>query len=196
MKLSSFLAAAGVVTAGAALSCDADLETGCRDDACTPNPSSASSSGVGGAGGGAACAFEDTAGFPCDVYTVLFENCHGCHKPGGQGPFSLLTYDDTQAWLYGLMPPELGAQRIWARMETQVQPGASIPRMPLGNHPMDQAKIDTLNAWFATCGDDILVAGQCARGEGAGSQGGGGSGMGGGGSGMGGAGGTGGAGGN
>lgn len=166
------------LTLAAVVACDADLETSCRDGSCT-DPTTSATTGAGGSGGGGAfvCTHTDTAGFPCEVYDVLVRKCQGCHKPMGQGPFPLLTYDDTQQWLYNITPDEdpVNAKRIWARMETQIQPGASAPAMPLNLNPMEQELIDRMNAWFATCGEDVQVANQCARGEGAGGSGGAGS---------------------
>jgi hypothetical protein len=162
----------GLITLG---SCDADLESGCRDDICSGTTSAGGSSATGQGGGGFVCEHPDTAGFPCEVFDALKNNCHSCHKPGGQGPFSLLTYEDTQTWLYNREPTEqLPNVRTWARMMRQIQPGAPIPAMPLNNNPMPQVFIDRLNVWFATCGTDDQAANVCLRGEGSGSGGGGG----------------------
>ncbi len=173
-------------------SCTSELDNGCRDDLC----STVAATTTGGTGGnpGFVCTHDETAGFPCEVYDALEKNCQSCHRPGGQGPFPLLTYEDTQTWLYGREPtPDKPNIRTWARMQSQIQPGANAPAMPLGNHPMPQEYIDRLNAWFATCGDN-QTANMCERGEGAGGVGGAG-GDGGAGGGSGGAGGGGGAGG-
>lgn len=161
---------AGLATLGA---CDADLESGCRDDICSGTTSAGGSSANGTGGGGFVCEHEDTAGFPCEVYDALKQNCQGCHKPMGQGPFPLMTYEDTQGWLYGREPTaDLPNVRTWARMMRQIQPGAPIPAMPLNANPMPQVYIDRLNAWFATCGPDDQAANLCAHGEGAGAGGG------------------------
>lgn len=182
------LACFGVVAFATLGSCDADLETGCLDDVCSGTTTAGSGGSDGTGGGGFVCEHTDTAGFPCEVYDTLNKNCQGCHKPDGQGPFPLLKYSDTQQWLYGIEPSESPqAKRVWARMQTQIQPDAKVPRMPLNAHPMPQIFIDRLNAWFATCGTDIQAADVCARGTGTGGGGEGGAG----GSGMGGAGGAG-----
>ena len=34
--------------------------------------------------------------FDKDVAPIIFKNCAVCHRPGGSGPFSLLTYRDVQ----------------------------------------------------------------------------------------------------
>ncbi len=111
---------------------------------------SASSTSTGGA-----CTIEDTAGLPCEVFSILEANCQRCHNdPQENGaPFPLLTYDDTQA--------EYGARPIWDRMSDAVEPGA-IPGMPFGDNPpgLGEADLDVLRAWFATCD-----AGECARAE-------------------------------
>src|SRR5688572_28712106 len=113
---------AGLATLG---SCDADLESGCRDDICSGTTSVGGSDQTGAGGGGFVCEHPDTKGLPCEVYDALNKNCQSCHKPMGQGPFSLLTYDHTQTWLYNREPtPELPNVRTWARMKRQIQPGA------------------------------------------------------------------------
>jgi mono/diheme cytochrome c family protein len=51
--------------------------------------------------------------FTKDVAPVMFANCSGCHRPGGIGPMSLLTYEDAKthaadirdAVAGGVMPP-------------------------------------------------------------------------------------------
>ncbi len=36
--------------------------------------------------------------FARDVAPILQENCQVCHRPGGMGPMSLLTYEEAQPW--------------------------------------------------------------------------------------------------
>jgi len=36
--------------------------------------------------------------FNKDVLPILENNCQGCHRPGGIGPMSLLTYENTRPW--------------------------------------------------------------------------------------------------
>src|SRR5690348_12838206 len=51
--------------------------------------------------------------FAEDVAPILYKNCTTCHRPGGQGPFSLLDYDSAKvnidemrnAVATGQMPP-------------------------------------------------------------------------------------------
>jgi mono/diheme cytochrome c family protein len=38
-----------------------------------------------------------TVSFTKDIAPIVFDHCAGCHRPGGDGPFSLLTYDDVKA---------------------------------------------------------------------------------------------------
>ena len=33
-----------------------------------------------------------------DVAPILYKNCTTCHRPGGAGPFSLLTFADAKRW--------------------------------------------------------------------------------------------------
>lgn len=37
-----------------------------------------------------------TVTFAKTIAPIVFENCAGCHRPGGPGPFSLLAYEDVQ----------------------------------------------------------------------------------------------------
>ncbi len=132
---------------GLSLSCKANLETNCVDGTCGPSPNGE-------------CAYPDTGGLPCDVYSVLAENCQGCHAsvPTMGAPFSLTSYADTQAPVPGLTEP------IWQEMRKQIQPGAS-PGMPFGKNPpgLARADRDVLEAWFTTCD-----TGTCAQGHGTG----------------------------
>lgn len=144
------------------ISCDADLESQCREGTC---------------GGGLAppteqefvCEHHQTCGLPCNVYDNFVKICQTCHVEGGIGPFNLLSYDDTQK-MYG-------TKIIWERMERAVQPGAAPPKMPQGNNPetidscgpnKDQhcAYIDYFNEWFPTC----HTPEGCAHGEGIGGE--------------------------
>lgn len=149
-----------LVCALGSFSCDADLETGCRDGECT------SASGAGGStsstGGGGAepfvCEKPNTFDLPCDVYTVLDDVCQNCHFEGTMiAPFKLETFEDTQA--------DYAGQPIWERMKraTADTDPPPVPAMPQGNHPLPKPKLDALTAWFATC-----EAGECAKGEGIG----------------------------
>lgn len=36
--------------------------------------------------------------FTCNIASILQKNCQECHRPGGIGPFSLVTYDETVLW--------------------------------------------------------------------------------------------------
>lgn len=144
------------------ISCDADLESQCREGTC---------------GGGLApptneqfvCEHHQTCGLPCNVYDNFVKICQTCHVEGGIAPFPLLSYDDTQQ-MYG-------TKIIWERMERAVQPGASLPAMPQGNNPLtidscgpneDQHcdYIDYFNEWFPSC----HTPEGCATGEGIGGE--------------------------
>lgn len=151
------------------LSCNAELEPGCRDGECASGPSSSPSSsstgGAGATGGGGAepfvCTHPDTFGLPCDVYAVLSDICQNCHFEGTMiAPFKLETYADTQEDFFG--------KPKWERMRnaTADTDPPPLPAMPLGNHPLPKPRLDALTAWFATC-----EAGECAMGEGTGASG-------------------------
>jgi hypothetical protein len=148
------------------VACNANPDNGCEDGMCTTG-SVATNAGVGG---GAGCMYtKDEAGnLPCDVYTVLHDNCHRCHQspPLNGAPFPLLTYADTQAQYYNT------ADKIWEHMKLVIEPGA-VPGMPFGSNPpgMPEEKLNVLRAWFATCspGPCSTFAGQGQGGAGGGS---------------------------
>ncbi len=141
-----FHVAAALLACGlAGTGCDADLETGCIDGTCT---------GASSASGGP-CAGDDHD-LPCGVYEILSNVCQQCHVPGGQGPFPLQEYCDTQQ--------QYGKKPIWVRMQTAIKPDA-FPRMPFMQDPLPDEQMATLNAWFETCGrngthgDDMEMGG-------------------------------------
>ena len=135
-----------VALAASVVACKASLESTCEDGPCGTG-SVATSSGIGG---GAGCGFtkEETGLLPCDVFTVLRENCHRCHQspPLNGAPFPLLTWADTQAQYY--TTPD----KIWEHMKLVIEPGA-LPGMPFGGNPpgLPEEKLNVLRAWFATC---------------------------------------------
>jgi hypothetical protein len=158
------VAAGLIVGAGLAGCSDSDVDEGCTSGGCggaaassTDASSTAATAGgggdaSGGGGGGApACAFDDTAGIPCDVYTVLDAHCHRCHTdpPANSAPFPLLTWEHFQADYFG--------KPVWQRAQKAIQPDA-VPRMPYGEDPLPEETRAVLDAWFATC-----EAGECAR---------------------------------
>jgi len=138
--------------------CQANLDTECvgGDGTCdVHDPTTASSGtgpGVGGGGGGTggsapACyegcdtetASGNTGEYPCDVEAVI-EICRGCHVPGGQGPFSLDTYEDSQQLFNGVA--------IWARLEGQLVDDF----MPKGGPPLGTLdKRAILDDWACQC---------------------------------------------
>jgi len=134
--------------------CTANVEEGCLGGECVPPggspplpPPGAGSSGGGGSGGGgdAGPTCENTTptgDFPCDVFTVLQNNCHTCHQdpPQKNAPFSLLTYEDTQA--------DFGTsgKKRWQRMKEVVETNF----MPLGSALTDSDK-QILLGWLEGC---------------------------------------------
>jgi len=133
-----------VISGGA---CTAELQEGCLSGDCsppgTPNvPSSTTSSGAGGAGGASCDTTPATGDFPCDVFTVLQNNCHSCHQapPLNGAPYSLLTYEDTRE-LNGMTTTPR-----WKRMGEVVESGF----MPLGKTISAMDKQILLD-WVAGC---------------------------------------------
>lgn len=114
----------------------------------------AGSSGVGpgsGSGGGAA-----QTGIPCDVATILANNCLGCHSnpPVANAPMPLVTYADLAA-----PSPKGGtyADRALVRMQDAVAP---MPPAPAA--PVSAADIATFAAWI----NAGMPMGDCNQGSG------------------------------
>jgi len=65
--------------------------------------------------------------FRDDVRPIFVEHCSGCHRPGGAGPMSLLTYSEAVPWanavkmqvLQAQMPPWLPADGVGAFQHTR-----------------------------------------------------------------------------
>lgn len=59
------------------------------------------------------CSFAQTPTWSDDVAAIIYNNCSSCHREGGIGPFTLMSYDDAVTNAYGistqvsakLMPP-------------------------------------------------------------------------------------------
>lgn len=141
----------------AAPACTAELDEGCLGGVCSPPgqppipPNTTSSSGTGGAGGsggaggggGSSCETTPATGdFPCEVFTVLQNNCHSCHQnpPVNGAPYTLLTYEDTRALNGATTIPR------WQRMGEVVQTGF----MPFGT-TMSAPDKQILLDWVAMC---------------------------------------------
>ncbi len=128
--------------------CTADLEEGCLSGECSPPgkppvpTNTSTSSGAGGAGGSSCESTPATGDFPCDVFTVLQNNCHSCHQapPLNGAPYSLLTYEDTREIITTTMLPR------WKRMGETVESGF----MPLGK-AIPEADKQLLLDWVAGC---------------------------------------------
>ena len=112
----------------------------------------------GGGVGAAGQAPADPVTFSRDIAPILFEHCVACHRPGGAGPMSLLTYQEVRPWARAIekqvgertMPPwkpepgyggpfvgdrRLSAEQV-ARIQQWVDEGsiegspADLPRLP------------------------------------------------------------------
>ena len=131
--------------------CTAELEEGCLGGVCSPpgqppvpSNTTSSSSGTGGSGGsgGSSCETTPATGdFPCEVFTVLQNNCHSCHQspPSNGAPYSLLTYEDTREFNGATTIPR------WQRMGEVIQSGF----MPFGTTMSDPDKQVILD-WIDT----------------------------------------------
>ncbi len=157
MAFRSFPAASRVLVSIAASlallgGCDSNTETGCESGTCDPPPTDDVCD--------ATCDVDETHGLPCDVYKILSNVCQDCHVAGGIGPFTLVSYADTQC-TYGKTGDPPRDAFVWEKMQRAVQKDATPPKMPQGAFPLPDACLDTLNAWFETC-----ASGECAHGEG------------------------------
>ncbi len=79
-----------------------------------------------------------------DVAPLLAENCAGCHRPGGLGPFSLTTYEEARARADRI------AEMVAARRMPPWQPVRGYAGSPLAGEPdLTDADIETLRRWVA-----------------------------------------------
>jgi peroxiredoxin/mono/diheme cytochrome c family protein len=74
-----------------------------------------------------------------DVAPILQKHCQGCHRPGGAGPFSLLTYKDAQTW----------AEEMQSFVKSrQMPPWKPVGGLELiGDRRLAVKEIDTLVRW-------------------------------------------------
>jgi hypothetical protein len=77
-----------------------------------------------------------------DVAPILRESCMVCHRPGGIGPMSLITYSDTRRW----------AATIRERVEARMMPPWHLDRtVGIQEYKNDiglsDAQIETISAW-------------------------------------------------
>ena len=93
-----------------------------------------------GAGCGGSSRPETTVTFTRDVAPIVFAHCASCHRPGGVGPFSVLTYADTAAHATDI------AQRTRAR---QMPPWLPEPgEFPiLGERRLTEQQIGIIQRW-------------------------------------------------
>ncbi len=122
-KYRLFLASA--LLGAAFFGCYADNGATSGDDAGTPDTSG-------------------TSGLPCDVSTVLLNNCQMCHAatPTAGAPIPLVTRDDLMA-TSSVDSSQTVAERAVVRMTA-----SSAPMPPLPMAGVAQSDIDTINNWI------------------------------------------------
>jgi Tfp pilus assembly protein PilF/mono/diheme cytochrome c family protein len=79
--------------------------------------------------------------FNKDVAPIVFANCVTCHRPGGDGPFSLLTYADAARHAQ-----EIGEQTLARHMPPWLPEPGNVPI--LGDRRLSQKQIDTIQGWL------------------------------------------------
>src|SRR5262245_57560588 len=82
---------------------------------------------------------------PCDVDTVLANNCRSCHArpPQFGAPMPLLTWEDTQG-----PSKEDASKKIYERMGARIHDDAN-PMPPSPNARLSAADTATIDAWVA-----------------------------------------------
>ena len=80
--------------------------------------------------------------FSRDVAPLLFSHCSGCHRPGGSGPFDLLTY--ASARQHARQIADVTARRVMPPWKVEPGYGAFVGRQPLSD-----AEIALLEEWVA-----------------------------------------------
>jgi Flp pilus assembly protein TadD len=78
--------------------------------------------------------------FNRDVAPIVFANCATCHRPGGDGPFSLLTYADAARHA-----DDMAAETRARHMPPWLPEPGDVPLV--GVRRLSQAQIDTFQRW-------------------------------------------------
>ena len=79
--------------------------------------------------------------FNKDVAPIVFANCATCHRPGGDGPFSLLTYADAARHA-----TEIGTQTLARHMPPWLPEPGDVPIA--GVRRLSAVEIDTVQRWI------------------------------------------------
>ena len=90
------------------------------------------------------CGDDDDTPLPCDVDTVIEDNCRLCHNSDLDfgAPMALESWEDTQD-----LAPTDDSIRVWELMQVRVHsPGSPMP--PAGVGELTAADLATLDAWF------------------------------------------------
>lgn len=80
------------------------------------------------------------ATFNKDVAPIVFANCVTCHRPGGDGPFSLLTYAESAR-----RAAAIGEQTLARHMPPWLPEPGNVPIV--GARRLSQVQIDTIQRW-------------------------------------------------
>jgi hypothetical protein len=129
----------------AALGCEAEVESSCVGGDCRPYqspqvPNTYEAPLDCTAGCDTMSVSGNTGEYPCEVETIITDVCVQCHTPGGQGPFTLEAYEDSQQ-LYG---PEA----IWFRMVGAIE-SDFMPLIPEKLTPDEKRSL--LDEWACVC---------------------------------------------
>lgn len=75
-----------------------------------------------------------------DIAPLVYEHCASCHHPGGDGPFSLISYDDVR---------RRGKQIVAATRQGYMPPWQPAPGSGpfLGERRLPEAEVDLLQRW-------------------------------------------------
>jgi tetratricopeptide (TPR) repeat protein/mono/diheme cytochrome c family protein len=79
--------------------------------------------------------------FSRDIAPIIFEHCASCHRPGGAGPFSLLTYADAR--LHARQMADVTKRRYMPPWK----PSAGFGGPFVGERRLTDEKIATIAAW-------------------------------------------------
>jgi Flp pilus assembly protein TadD len=79
--------------------------------------------------------------FSKDVAPIVFANCVTCHRPGGDGPFPLLTYADAARHAR-----DIGDQTLSRHMPPWLPEPGDVPIV--GARRLSQGQIDTIQRWI------------------------------------------------
>jgi hypothetical protein len=87
-----------------------------------------------------------TVTFSKDIAPILQRSCQSCHRPGGGGPMSLLTYSEARRYAARIKERTAIRDRMGAMPPNFVEPGIGIQDFK-NDHPLSDRDLALIQAW-------------------------------------------------